>query len=334
MSVRMLVTGGCGFIAHHFCEHLLKNTDWELVVLDRLSYAADGFNRLRDVQAFDNRRVRIFTHDVSRPISVGLRREIGGLDYIVHMAADTHVDNSIAEPLCFVESNVMGTAQMLEFARTQENLKLFVQFSTDEVMGPAAEGETFDEWARHNPTNPYAATKAAADDLVLAWTNTYGLPAVITHCMNAFGERQHPEKYIPKIVRMLLADETLTIHADPSRSRAGSRFYIHGRNIAAAVLFLLGQPALPRREKFNIVGEREVDNLTLAQSIAGLMGRNLKYTLVNFHETRPGHDLRYGLSGERMKQMGWHIPVPFEESLERTVHWMLRPENMRWLSIT
>lgn len=327
---RILVTGGAGFIGHHFVEHLLKNTGWDVVVVDRLNYASSGFDRLRDVDVFDDKRARAFTADFTQPLGEGLAKEIGQVDYIVHMGAETHVDRSIENPEPFVMANVVGTMRMLDFARTQNNLKRFVYFSTDEVFGPAPQGVDYKEWDRYNSGNPYAAAKAGGEELALAYANTYRVPVIITHTMNAFGERQHPEKFIPKVITKVLAGEMVTIHADQKREKAGSRFWIHARNIAAAVLFLLEKSEF--RDKYNIVGEREVDNLSMARYVANALGKELKYELVDFHSSRPGHDLRYALDGTKMKDMGWEVPKTFEDSLAKTVGWyFLKPERMRWL---
>lgn len=328
--MRVLITGGCGFIGCHLIEHILKNTDWEIVVLDRLNYASTGFDRLRDIKAFDDHRVRIFTHDMTHPIVDGLAQEIGQVYSIIHLAAETHVDNSIANPKPFVMANVLGTMEMLEFARTQKNLKFFIYFSTDEVFGPAPKGVFFNEWDRYNSTNPYSATKAGGEELALAWANTFKVPVLITHTMNNFGERQHPEKFIPSTIRKIIQGETVFIHSNEDKTVPGSRFYIHARNVADAIMFLLEQKT-GWRDKFNIVGEREVDNLEMARFIANVLGRELKYEMISWHASRPGHDLRYALSGKKMENIGWKIPVKFEQSLIKTIQWSM--DNPRWLGL-
>ena len=330
---KILVTGGAGFIGHHFIEHLLKNTDWKIIVLDRLNYASNGLDRIRDIKAFDDSRVLIFTADFTHPISVGVQKEIGDVNYIVHMGAETHVDKSIENPEPFVMSNIVGTMHLLEFARRQKNLEFFLYFSTDEIFGPAPKGVFYKEWDRYNSTNPYSATKAGGEELCLAYANTYKLPIIITHTMNVFGERQHPEKFIPMVVQKVLRGEMVTIHADATKTHAGSRFYIHARNVASAALFLLNHPDISHRDKFNIVGEKEVDNLALAQFISKVIGKPLRFEMVDFHSSRPGHDLRYALDGTKMKDLGWKIPLNFEKSLEKTIQWILSPENKKWLEI-
>lgn len=343
---KILITGGAGFIGHHFVEHILKNTDWKIVIIDRLNYASSGFDRLRDIEVFDScrDRVKVFTADFTLSIEAGLQQEIGAVDYMVHMGAETHVDRSIEDPEPFVRANVIGTLNMLQFARRQGNLRAFLYFSTDEVFGPAPIEVNYREWDRYNSGNPYAAAKAGGEELALAFANTYNVPVIITHCMNVFGERQHPEKFIPKVIRAVLSNEIVPIHSNKEKTAAGSRFWIHARNVAAAILFLLerheqGINTLPRptywrmpnADKFNIVGEMEIDNLTMATKIAAFVGRPLKYSMVDFHSSRPGHDLRYALDGSKMKAMGWSLPLTFEESLQNTVLWTLK--NDKWLKI-
>ena len=340
MAKRILVTGGCGFVGHHFVEHLIKNTDWDIVVLDKLTYASEGFDRLRDIDCFDNKRITILTYDFRNSLSEGIKKEIGEVDYIVHMGAETHVDRSIENPLLFIESNIIGTYNMLEFAfefAKEIGLRKFLYLSTDEVFGPALYGEKFKEDSRYNPSNPYAATKASAEMLCMAYANCYKLPIVIARSMNIFGERQNFEKFIPSTIRKVLLGEEVIIHADPTCTIPGSRFYIHARNVADALLFILEKTNEfvckedVQSGKFNIVGEKEVNNLELAQFIAKVIGKPLKYKLVDFHSSRPGHDLRYALDGSKLAKLGWKPPKTFEQSLEKTIKWTL--EHKKWIGL-
>jgi len=342
---RILITGACGFVMSHSVEHILKNTDWEIVIVDRLDYASAGFDRLRDIECFDEKRVKVFTHDLNNPIEEGLAQEIGHLDYIVHAAAGSHVDRSIDSPVEFVQNNINNTLYMLEFIRKYfPNIEKFVYFSTDEVYGTAPQGTDYSEGDRFNPGNPYSASKASAECICQAYANTYKIPTVITNTMNVIGERQHPEKYVPLVIAKVLNGEQLEIHADATKTQAGQRHYIHARNVADGLLFVLTKTDEvldnidSSKGRFNIVGEIELDNLELAKMIKDSVnvhkGGNLglKYEMVDFHSQRPGHDLRYALNGDKMMVLGWEPPVAFKESLEKAVSWYLKEENAKWLN--
>lgn len=330
MSKTVLITGGCGFIGHHFVEHIFVNTDWNIIVIDKLSYASSGFERLRDTETLYSQRVKVFTFDLSKKITDGLKKEIGYVNYIVHMAAETHVDNSISNPKSFVKNNIMSTFRLLEFARDADvasSLELFFYFSTDEVFGPALENTMYKEWDRHKPTNPYSASKSAGEQLCVAYENTFKIPLMIVNVMNAFGQRQHVEKFIPLCIKKILNGERIYIHSYPNKKKSGTRFYIHARNIAAAVMFLIQNGTIG--DKYNISGEKEVSNLEMAQKIAHFMGKELNYEMVDFHSDRPGHDLRYGLDGSKLFDMGFRLPIDFEESLRKMVEWTMA--NPKWL---
>lgn len=326
--MKIIITGGCGFIGHHFVEHVFKNTDWDIVIFDKLSYASNGFERLRDTDTLNNARIKVFTNDLVNPLPEGIIKEIGqDVDYIVHMAAETHVDNSIKDPQLFIHNNIYSTLNMLEYAKKISNLKMFFYFSTDEVFGPALGETLYKEWDRHKPTNPYSASKSAAEQICVSYENTYKIPLMIVNVMNAFGERQHVEKFIPLCIKKMINNEKIYIHSYPDKKTSGTRFYIHARNIAAAVLFLIKNGEIG--EKYNISGEREVSNLEMAQMVAKFMNKELDYEMVDFHSSRPGHDLRYGLDGSKLFNMGFELPINFEESLRKTVEWTL--ENQKWL---
>jgi dTDP-glucose 4,6-dehydratase len=328
---RVLVTGGAGFIAHHFIAEALKRTDWEIVSLDRLDFSGN-LNRLQDALK-DNpekHRVKIVHHDLKAEISLWIAEKIGRIDMIFHLAAGTHVDRSIMYPMQFALDNVIGTVNILEFARTQQ-LEKFFYFSTDEVFGPAPVGVAYAEYDRYNATNPYAASKAGAEEMCVAYRNTYQVPVVVTHTMNVFGPRQHPEKFIPDTIAKVRDGDVVTIHSDPSCTQSGSRFYIHVLDVADALLFLTERSASLRGicPKFNIAGEREVSNLELAQMIAGVQKLPLRYKMVDFHSSRPGHDLRYALDGALMHSMGWVPRLSVQERIDEVVLWSLQHDE--WL---
>jgi dTDP-glucose 4,6-dehydratase len=341
MSKTILVTGGAGFIAHHLIDKLLTETDYRIVTLDRLDYSGN-LNRLNEVvmahPVQERKRVRVVHHDLKAELNSQIRSHIGKVDMIAHLAAGSHVDRSITYPMEFVQDNVVGTVNLMDYARNLDNLELFAYFSTDEVFGPAPDGISYKENDRYNSTNPYSASKAAAEEMVVAYENSYGLPAIITHTMNVFGERQHPEKYIPMCIKRVRDNQRITVHSNPEKTKAGSRHYIHARDVADALMFLYNYDLskLPttyggaKCQKFNIVGAEEFDNLELAQFIADTQGRPLNYEMVDFHSSRPGHDLRYALDGSKMKDMGW-TPQPVKKRLGEVINWTL--ENDRWLGI-
>lgn len=341
MSKTILVTGGAGFIGHHLIHKLLNETDWNIVSLDRLDYSGN-LNRLHEVVSLypkiEQKRVKIVHHDLKAELNPQIVSAIGKIDIIAHLAAGSHVDRSIDNPMEFVLDNVVGTTNLLDYARNLNSLELFAYFSTDEVFGPAPNKIKYKENDRYNSTNPYSASKAGAEELVVAYENCYKLPAIITHTMNVFGERQHPEKYIPMCIKRARDGELVTVHSNPEKTKAGSRHYIHASDVADALMFIYNYDLSKLKpdygnakcQKFNIVGGEELDNLELAKFIAEVQQKNLNYEMVNFHSARPGHDLRYALDGSKMKEMGW-TPKPVKERLEQVVKWTL--ENKRWLTI-
>lgn len=322
--MRILVTGGAGFIGHHFVQYLLNKTDWQITLIDRLD-CSGNLNRLAEIGAAKNPRVRFIYHDLRAPFNDQLCAQIGTHEYIVHMAAATHVDRSIECPMDFVLDNVVATCNVLDLQR-KIGCFTFLYFSTDEVFGPAPPGVAYKENDRYNSGNPYAATKAGGEELVVAYANTYKVPAIITHTMNVIGERQHPEKFVPMTIANIDAGNKVLIHSDKTKTIPGSRYYIHAQDVAEAVVLLL-QKGAPG-EKYNIVGNREVNNLDLAEAIATCVGKPLVHEMVDFHSSRPGHDLRYALDGSKMAAMGW-TPQPIGKRLLETVAWTL--SNRQWL---
>ena len=341
---RVLITGGAGFIAHHLIYYLIKNTNWEIVSLDRLDYSGN-LNRLDNIltelTSEQKSRIKVVFHDLKSEINPWIKKELGSINIILHLAAGSHVDRSIDFPMEFVLDNVVGTANILNYARflnDSNGLERFVYFSTDEIFGPASKGVDYKENDRYNSTNPYSATKAGGEELAVAYENTYKLPVYITHTMNVFGERQHPEKFIPMCIKKIRDGESVTIHSDKTKKIPGSRHYIHAEDVADAIYFLLTNTIISEADyggakcpKFNIVGSEEVNNLELAQIIASSQGKELKYEMVDFHSSRPGHDLRYSLSGEKMKKLGWTPSIKLTQRIKQVVEWSLKNEN--WIEL-
>lgn len=334
MSKRtVLITGAAGFVGHHMVEHFLKNTTDKVIGVDSLTYAGT-WDRLRDIKldrhmgepidchhivsAYEHVRFTPIVYDFRQPAEPNLIRELKDVTHIIHMGAESHVDNSIDDPLKFTIANVLGTVNMLNLARELPNLELFCYFSTDEVFGPAPmepEGwynphvsgyfDGYKESDVHDPKNPYAGSKSAAEQMVNSFANTYEIPCIITRQMNIFGERQHSEKFIPLCISAAMHGNSLKIHATPDKKQAGMRHYIHARNVADAHMFLFNEKpylnsSVRECQSYHVVGELEVDNLTLAETIneyTGHLGELedvvcegiKKFEMVDFHSSRPGH---------------------------------------------
>jgi len=344
MAKKLLITGACGFIGHHLVEGVLRGTDWGIVILDGLTYAGN-LNRLTDIEIWEQEkhRVKFMWHDLKSPISESTHKMIGDLDYVWHLAAESHVERSLESSIPFVMSNVVGTANLLEYVKKyQPNLKKFVTFSTDEVFGPAPTGVDYKEGDVCNPSNPYSASKEGQEAISKAFAFSFGLPIMITRTMNCIGERQHPEKFIPKTIRAILNNENVIIHGLPGN--ISSRKWIHARNVCNALIFLMDKGEIiekkyqndPSHGIYHIVGE-ERNVLELANRISKIVkGRELEPSeieYVDFHRTRPGHDLRYSLSGEKLKRLGFEYKLSLEQSFDKMIRWMIRPENQKWLNL-
>ena len=332
MSKYILITGACGFIGHHLVEYLLKNTEHNIYIIDKLSYASCGLDRLREIDAIANPRVHLFIYDLTSKIDEGLMKEFENIEWIIHLAAETHVDKSVADPCHIIMNNVKSTLNLLEFARKLKNLKRFLYFSTDEVYGTAPEGIMFDETSRHNPSNPYSASKSASEVICKSYENTFGIPLIVCNVANVYGERQHNEKFIPICIKKLLYNETVMIHTYPAESaihiKSGSRFYIYAKNVASAIYFIMQNGKLG--EFYNIAGEAEIDNNDVCDKIASLMHKEAFKEYVSDDKRRPNHDLRYGLNGSKLEALGWKPEsTNFETYLKQVVEFTLA--NPKWL---
>src|SRR5579859_1981605 len=231
----LLMTGIAGFLGHHAAAHFLAETDWRITGLVSFRHRGDPMR----LECAADPRVRILYHDLCGPISPRLAEEIGSVDYILNVAAESHVDRSITDPVPFVRNNVDVVLNMLEYSRLVKP-QAFIQVSTDEVYGPAPDGTDFHEWDPLIPSNPYSASKACQEMIAISYWRTYGAPVVLMNAMNLIGERQDPEKFVPTVIRSVVAGESVPIHAT-AEGQPGSRFYLHARNYADACLFVLRQ---------------------------------------------------------------------------------------------
>jgi len=339
----VLITGAAGFVGHHTLAFMLKNTDFNFIATDSFKHKGTSA-RLRSVfEEIPNsvKRVKVITHDLTTPIDLVTKSEFGKINFILNIASESHVDRSISEPREFILNNTNLILTMLELARVSDNLKLFIQMSTDEVYGPAIDGHNHNEWETHLPSNPYSASKASQEDICYSYWRTFGIPLVITNTMNIIGERQDTEKFIPLTIRNIVKNLPVSVHSQKISNnhwKSGSRYYLHARNQADALKFIIEksfqlntkyEKSDKVMEKFNIVGEKEVSNEELVHLISEIMDTKPIINFTDFHSARPGHDLRYALNGNKINTLGWKPPVPFEESLKRTVRWYI--DNPSWL---
>lgn len=333
---RVLLTGASGFIGHHCLRYFLENTDWFVVCLDSFRHRGT-YSRISELDLPPDRCV-VFRHDLSVPFDRVLENRIvgSGLDIIVNMASDSAVERSVADPGACWRNNCELAYNMLELAR-RARPGVFFQISTDEVYGDCGPGSGHVEWDVICPSNPYAASKAAQEALAISYFRSFGIPVVITNCMNVVGSRQDREKFLPKIIWKVATGQVMDIYAnfdDDGNPSIGSRFYLHAENHADALVWLserpvASYPSFPRPDRYNIVGDVELNNLELALMVAEIMGRELKYRLVASESARPGYDMRYALDGSKIREAGWIPPVSFRDGLEKIVKWTM--DNPWWI---
>lgn len=339
MAQKVLITGIGGFIGSHCLEYFLENTDWQIFGIDSFRHKGT-ISRLNEIVNYNPKRVKLLVHDLTVPIDRQLENqllerslhgEIIPFDIIINMASDSAVERSVTNPVACWRNNCDLVVNMLEFARANPP-KMFIQISTDEVYGEAG-AKGHHEWDVILPSNPYSASKAAQEALAISYWRTYNLPVVVMNIMNAVGEWQDKEKFLPKCIWKIATDQTMEIYGEPGN--IGSRYYIHCKNVADAICFLSERlPARyldgePRPDRYNIVGDIEMDNLEAAKYIATVMGKELKYKLVPSESARPGYDKRYALDGTKMSKLGWKSPIPTLKAIERIVKWSM--DNPHWV---
>ena len=334
-KIRCAISGAAGFVGSHFVESFLRETDWEIVIIDNLTYAGN-LNRLTDIDCWKENahRVKFVWHDLRSPISETTHKMIGSLDYVIHLAAESDVNRSLDDSIPFMMSNVVGTANLFEYLKKkQKEVKSIINFGTDESWGAAPKDINYKEYDRFNPSNSYSVSKTAQSLLGYAFYNSFNMPIINTFCMNIIGERQHPEKFLPTMMRKIIKGEKVPLYGN-NKNDLSYRYWIHARNVANAIMFLLknGESG----ERYNIVGE-ERSILEVADMVCKIIkGRPIEerdIDWVGFATIRPGHDRRYSLDGGKMDKMGWKAPMGLKETIKSIVNWSIRPENKHWLNI-
>lgn len=307
---RILVTGCLGFIGSHFCRYMLNK--YKDISITGFARNSNQRNAKRILDYSNNTRFNIIYGDLTSHTSItGL---LENMNYVVNFAAFTFVDHSIKDPLPFIQSNIIGTFNLLEQARKYKPDK-YIQVSTDEVYGAIIEG-AYRENDRLNPTNVYSASKASGDMLAIAYFNTYGLPIMITRTENNYGPYQHPQKAIPTFIRKALADEPLPVYGDGNHRR----MWLYVEDHCTAIDFLLdcGKPG----QIYHVAGEHELKNLELAKIILRTLGKpEDMIDFIDDRNIRPGHDRRYALDVSKFKSLGWSQKFGLQEGLEKTINW-------------
>ena len=316
--MKLFVTGGAGFIGSNFIHCALKsNRNYSVVNYDKLTYAANLAN-LKTVE--QDPRYRFVKGDVCD--ASGVETAMRGCETVIHFAAESHVDRSIYEPAPAIETNVTGTFILLQAAR-RIGIKRFVHISTDEVYGDLLPGTFADEKSPLKPSSPYAASKAAADLLVLSFVRTYGVPALITRSSNNYGPHQFPEKFLPLLITNLLVGKPLPIYGDGMQQRD----WLHVDDNCGGILAALERGRIG--EIYNLGGADVEENLRMAKRVLRAMSK--PETLLSFVEDRPGHDRRYALdSAKANEELGWQRTISLDEGLRRTIEWY--ESNHDWLA--
>jgi dTDP-glucose 4,6-dehydratase len=320
--MNILITGGAGFIGSHLIKHMVNRyPNYTIINVDALTYAADK-GRLQQIEAAENYHFEEV--DVSDPKEVQGVFSSYQVDAVIHLAAESHVDRSIENPLAFAETNILGTMQLLEACRSswkKGSDHLFYHVSTDEVYGSLDKKGVFDLKSAYNPRSPYAASKASADHMVRAYGATYGLPYIISNCSNNYGPDQHEEKLIPTLLTHLNQNKSLPIYGDGSNVR--DWLYVEDHVEAMDLIFHKGTPS----ETYLIGGRCEKSNLAVAQDICTAFDvykkqpKGTAEKLITFVNDRPGHDFRYAINPEKLEQqLGWSANTPWQQGLNQTVH--------------
>ncbi|MFB9107988.1 dTDP-glucose 4,6-dehydratase [Flavobacterium gyeonganense] len=329
---KILITGGAGFIGSHVVRRFVnKYPEYQIYNLDALTYAGNLEN-IKDIENKPN--YNFIKGDIVDEVFINELFSIHNFEGVLHLAAESHVDRSIEDPLAFVKTNVIGTMNLLNAAKKQwkDNFdgKRFYHISTDEVYGSLGNEGLFTETTAYDPNSPYSASKASSDHFVRAYGETYGLPYVLTNCSNNYGSYHFPEKLIPLFINNIINNKPLPVYGDGNYTR--DWLFVEDHAIAIDLVFHEGK----NHETYNIGGFNEWKNIDLVKLLCQIMDEKLgrekgkSEELITYVKDRPGHDLRYAIDASKInKELGWKPSVTFEEGLERTINWYLN--NEEWL---
>ncbi len=330
----MLVTGGCGFIGSNYIRYILEESDFtgRVINLDALTYAGNQENLAGIEEKFKDRYLFVKA-DICDQEKVDQVFKDYSIDCVCHLAAESHVDRSIVRPDTFIQSNIVGTFNLLEHARKyQDKIELFHHVSTDEVFGSLGKEGFFVEETRYKPNSPYSASKASSDHMVRAFFKTYDLPVTISNCSNNYGPYQFPEKLLPLIIRNADKNDPLPVYGDGKHIR--DWLYVRDHCIAIWLIMKEGR----KGETYNIGGNNEMENLTVVKmvcdmldDIQGKVDNKARKELIAFVKDRPGHDRRYAIDFSKLKnELSWIPEESFETGLKKTIHWYLN--NSDWVN--
>lgn len=329
---KILITGGAGFIGSHVVRRFVKNyPNYQIFNLDALTYAGNLEN-INDIKEYPN--YTFIKGDIAEADFINNLFDKHQFDGVIHLAAESHVDRSITDPLSFVKTNVIGTMNLLNAAKElwKDNFdkKRFYHVSTDEVYGTLGKTGLFTEKTSYDPNSPYSASKASSDHFVRAYGETYGLPYVITNCSNNYGPNHFPEKLIPLFIHNIIENKPLPVYGDGKYTR--DWLFVEDHAIAIDLVFHQGK----NQETYNIGGFNEWQNIDLVKLLCQQMDSKLgreagtSESLITYVKDRPGHDLRYAIDASKInKELGWKPSVTFEQGLEKTIDWYL--SNEEWL---